>query len=194
VFYYFLKFGSTSSTIVILFSKHYRCKYIHSSAFFLHFMNFIILFGISSGFFVGLQQTFSADTWTQTLWFFCFFFCTDCVCQDRSEGWASWNHCFYYWEGHGRVHPDSRKLRTLGVNVLIYFTYMFVGVFFCHMLNSKLWSLVLIVVIWTKNLQTDFEACFVFPMGVADSPQLRSLTSLACGGVIRKSPPTYIHT
>jgi hypothetical protein len=102
-------------------------------------MNFSILFGImewackfpiSLGFFVGLQQTLSANTWTQTLWFFCFFFCTDCVCQDRSEGWASWNHCFYYWEGHGRVHPDSRKLRTLGVNVLIYFTYMFVGVFF----------------------------------------------------------------
>ncbi len=37
-------------------------------------MNFIILFGISLGFFVGLQQTFSANTWTQTLWFFCFSF------------------------------------------------------------------------------------------------------------------------
>jgi hypothetical protein len=29
----------------------------------------------------------------------------------------------------------------LGVNVLIYFTYMFVGVFFCHMLNSKFCSI-----------------------------------------------------
>jgi len=168
---------------------------IHSQlCFSLTFHEFYYFVWYLIGFLCRASTNFFCKYMNTNFVIFLLFFCTDCVCQDRSEGWASWNHCFYYWEGHGRVHPDSRKLRTLGVNVLIYFTYMFVGFFFCHMLNSKLWSLVLIVVIWTKKLQTDFEACFVFPMGVADSPQLRSLTSLACGGVIRKSPPTYIHT